>query len=245
MPRFILLLFISILFSSCTKEHIVIKTIGQKPLKELNIKIISRITIPVVEEGYKNFSTTLITSQKELNSFLSKVESQQGWQKKENFLKSLNLHKIDFTHYNLLLYRINKASTADVLLVGLPKGDKKTITIKIGIDDTNATQNSISHYAVAYKISKSISKIRFKDGAKEDVIKNSASEKNSKIPESCIAWFDGCNSCSRSLDNDTPPSCTELSCKTYKEFKCTKWKESSKKHETAFDSLPHSIQFKN
>lgn len=245
MSHFILLSSILLLFASCTKEHIVIKTIGQKPLKELNIKIISRLTIPVVEEGYKNFSTTLITSQKRFNSFLSKIKSQKGWSKKENFLKSLDLQKIDFTHYNLLLYRIDKVSTADVLLVGLPKGDKKTITIKIGIDESNATQKSISNYAIAYKISKSISKIRFKHGVEEDIIKNSSSEKNSKIPESCIEWFDGCNSCSRGVDNDTPPSCTELSCKTYKEFKCTKWRDNHKKHDTAFDSLPDSIQFKN
>ncbi len=254
MLRLLLITFISLLFISCTKESIVIKTIGKKPLKEMSIKTISRVTIPTLEDGYKNFSTTVISSQKEMKKFLSKVKLQKGWKKRDNFIKSVKSQKIDFSHYNLLMYRIDKLSNADVLLVGLPKGDKKIITIKIGVDESNSTKSKLSHYAIAYKISKTISKIKFKNGVEEDVIKNSSSQLNSDIPESCMEWFDGCNSCKRALDNDTPPSCTELSCKVYDEFKCTKWRESVKQlkldnapshHDSELDSLPRSVQFAN
>lgn len=254
MSRLILLFLIALLFTSCTKERIVIQTIGKKPLKELNIKIISKVTIPVVEEGYKNFSTKLITSQKKLNGFLSEVKVQKGWKNRENFITSLKLKKIDFNHYNLLIYRIDKLSNADVLLVGLPKGDKNKVTIKIGVDESNSTKTNLSHYAVAYKVSKTISQIKFKNGVEEDIIKNSSSELDSKIPNSCMEWFDGCNSCKRELNSDTPPSCTELSCKVYKEFKCTKWRESPKQlkldnapshHDIELESLPRSVQTVN
>jgi len=251
MLRFILLSIVSLFFISCSQDRIVLKTIGQKPPKELNIKTISKVTIPVKEDGYKNFSTILITSQKQFNAFISKIKSQKGWTKKENFLESLKLQKTNFSKQNLLLYRITKTSNSDVLLVDTPKGDKKNITIKIRKENKETNTSNISYYAIAYKVSKSISKITFKNGTKKDIIKNSASEANSNIPESCIEWFDGCNSCSRV---EGIPVCTQKACDNYKEFKCTKWKESPTQqkpvdepshHDNELDLLPRSPQLSN
>jgi len=253
MLRFILLSFASLFFISCSQDRIVLNTIGEKPPKELNIKTISKVTIPVKEDGYKNFSTMVITSQKQFNTFISEIKSQKGWSKKENFLDSLKSQQIDFFKQNLLLYRITKASNSDVILVDIPKGDKKNITIKIGIDSKKTEEAKIAYYAIAYRVSKSVSKITFKNGLQEDVIKNSSSESKSNIPNSCIEWFDGCNSCAR-VGTDNIPSCTEISCKTYKAFKCTKWKESPKQqkpvdepshHDIELDSLPRSPQLSN
>jgi len=250
MLRFILLSVVSLLFISCSQDRIVLKTIGEKPPKELNIKTISKVPIPVKEDGYKNFSTMVITSQKQFNKFISKIKSEKGWKKKENFLESLKLEKTDFSKQNLLIYRIDEASNADVLVVDTPKGDKNKITIKFQVDSDRNNTTNIAHYAIAYKLSKSVSKIIFDNGVKKDIIKNTASEANSNIPESCIRWFDGCNSCSR-VGTEGTPVCTQKSCDTYKEFKCTKWKENPIQqklvdeplhHDSELDSLPRSQQ---
>ncbi len=252
MLRFILLSLVSLFFISCTHDRIVLKTIGEKPPKELNIKTISKVTIPVLEHGYNNFSTMLITSQKQFNTFISTIKSQKGWNKKDNFLASLESEKTNFNNQNLLLYRLNQASSSTVLLVDKPKGDKKNITIKIGKNSKKTGTADMAYYALAYKVSKSVSKITFKNGVKKDIIKNSASEANSNIPESCFEWFDGCNSCGR--DAEGIPVCTEKACNTYKAFKCTKWKESPKQqkpvdepshHDIELDSLPRSPQLSN
>jgi len=251
MLRFILLSLASLFFISCSQERIVLKTIGEKPPKELDIKTISKVTIPVKEEGYNNFSTMLITSQEQFNTFVSDVKSQKGWNKKDNFLASLEAQKTDFSQQNLLLYRISRASNSDVLLVHKPKGDKRNITINIGEESKKRVKSDINYYAIAYKVSKSINKITFKNGVQEEVIKNSASEAKSKIPESCLEWFDGCNSCGR-VGEEGIPVCTEKACDTYKAFKCTKWKEHPKQlkpeyvpshHDIELDSLPRSVQF--
>jgi len=253
MLRFILLALASLFFISCSQDRIVLQTIGEKPPKELNIKTISKVTIPVQEEGYNNFSTMLITSQKQFNTFVSEIKSQKGWSKKDNFLASLEAQKTDFTQHNLLLYRISKASNSDVLLVDKPKGDKKNITIKIGEESEKTEKADVNYYAIAYKVSKSVSKITFKKGVQQEVIKNSASEAKSKIPESCLEWFDGCNSCGR-VGAEGVPVCTEMACDKYKPFKCTKWKESPKQlkpehvpshHDIELDSLPRSPQLSN
>lgn len=250
MLRFILLLLISLFFISCSQDRIVLKTVGEKPPKELNIKTISRVPIPIQEKGYSNFSTMVITSQKQFNTFISKIHSQKDWSKKDNFLASLKLEKTDFSKQNLLLYRINRASSSDVLLVDTPKGDKKNITITIGEESEETKKENLSYYALAYKVSKSISKVTFKSGIQEEIIKNTSSESNSKIPESCLEWFDGCNSCSRGAESI--PLCTEKACDTYKAFKCTKWKENPTQqkpvdepshHDIELDSLPRSPQF--
>jgi hypothetical protein len=219
MLRLILLSFIVLLFNSCAKDSIVINTIEKKPLKELNIKTISKIVIPVRERGYSNFDTTLMTSQKELNGFINRVKSQKGWNKRENFLNALALQKIDFTLYNFLIYRMTKASSSTVLLVHKPIGDKSNIIIKIGKNSKEMRTEKMGYYALGYKISKAISKITFDNGTKKEIIKNTASSSNSTIPKSCLEWFDGCNNCSRNGDGAIAPTCTEKSCLKYEPFK--------------------------
>ena len=248
-----LILLISLFLNSCTKEHIVIHTIEKKPLKELNIETISKIAIPVREEGYRNFETTLITSQKELNRLLSKIKLQKNWQNKENFLNALELTKIDFTKYNFLIYRITEASDSEVLLVQKPIGDETTVTIKIGKNSEKMKREKMAYYALGYKVSKSISKIIFDNGVKKEIIKNSASTTKSTIPKNCVEWFDGCNSCQK--DSDGVPNCTERFCKESQPFKCTKWRKLHSKqlkpedepshHDSELEKLPLSLQRSN
>jgi len=254
MLRLIFISLLSLFLASCAKDRIILNTIEKKPLKELNIKRIARIAIPVREQGYSNFDTTLISSQKEFNKFIEKIKLQKNWNNQDNFLNALKLKKIDFTKYNFLLYRITEASGSTVLLVDKPMGDEKSIIIKIGRNSKELGTKEMAYYALGYKISKSISKITFDRGVKKEVIKNSSSQTNSTIPKNCLEWFDGCNSCSRTGTPEAPPSCTEKSCLKYEPFNCTKWKESPKQqkpvdepshHDTELEKLPRSPQLSN
>lgn len=219
-----LLLTFTLFFTACTEKHMVI--IDSKPApKELSIKTISKVTIPVREHGYKNFKTQVIKTKNELDDFIADIKGQTGWSKKDNFLQSLLLKEINFTEYNLLLYRITESSGSTVLAVDAPKGDQQNITVKIGRDRPNVGTDDMAYYTLAYKIIKTVNTITFDNGIKKDVIENSTSQSNinrDNIPKDCLKWFDGCNNCGRV--GYGIPACTELSCTTYKEFKCTKWK---------------------
>ena len=96
MLRLIFISLLSLFLASCAKDRIILNTIEKKPLKELNIKRIARIAIPVREQGYSNFDTTLISSQKEFNKFIEKIKLQKNWNNQDNFLNALKLKKNRF-----------------------------------------------------------------------------------------------------------------------------------------------------
>ena len=252
MLRYISTSIIVLVFTACKQDSIVLN-IKEKPLTEVNITTISKVTIPVREHGYRNFETTLLTSQKSFNDFIKEVENQKYWNKKSNFLDSIQLKKINFNLYNLLIYRLTNSSGSTILQVDPPLKNKNNITIKIGKNKSDIGTTDMANYALAYKISKSIKNITFENGVKKDIIKNSASSTSVTIPNSCLEWFDGCNSCSRT-EKESLPICTEKLCKVYKKFKCTKWKEHPKQptpegvpshHDIELESLPRSPQFSN
>jgi len=138
--------------------------------KELNIKTISKITIPVREDGYKNFKTQVIKTKNELDNFIADVKEQNSWSKKENFLQSLLLKELNFSEYNLLLYRITEPSGSTVLAVDAPKGDSKNITIKIGRDKPKIGTDDMAYYTLAYKVTKTVHTVTFDNEIKKDVI---------------------------------------------------------------------------
>ena len=165
-----LLLVVALFFTACTDKHMVLKDV--KPVsKELSIDIISKITIPVREHGYSNFKTKVIKTKKELDTFISDVKNQKGWNKKENFLQSLLLKEIDFNRYNLLLYRITESSGSTVLAVDVPRGSEQNIIIHIGRDKPNMGTADMAYYTLAYKIKKSVNSITFDNDIKKDVIR--------------------------------------------------------------------------
>ena len=126
------LLFIStflLLFTACIKNNIIVD-VGKSVEKALTKESISKIAIPVREHGYSNFKTQLLTTQKELDNFLKEVKTQEGWNKKENFIETLTLKEVDFSTYNILLYRITESSSSTVLAVEAPEGTVKKIIIK-------------------------------------------------------------------------------------------------------------------
>jgi len=232
-------------FTACSQDRIILNTIEAPP--KVEIKTISQITIPVREHGYSNFETTFITSKIELTKFIENIKLQKSWKKKKNFLETLLLKKIDFNSSNLLLYRITEASSSTVLLVDAPSGNNKHIKILIGENKPKIGTTDMAYYALAYRISKSVIDVTFLRGTKKDVIKNTASLNSKNIPETCLKWFDGCNTCEK-VNNKSTPVCTEKLCNKPKVINCTKWKEHSKpskldnepEHHETEQYLPHS-----
>ena len=248
-----ILLFIPLLwFTACNPEHIIIDNPPPK-MVEIDIKTISRITIPVREHGYSNFETAFIQTEKSFQEFITKVNEQKGWNKKKNFLESLKLKKIDFNSYNLIIYRITQTSGSTVLSVHKPEGyNEKEIIIKIDENTPEMGTSDVAYYALAYKVAKSVQTVTFQNAEKKDVLNNQplSSNKSMKVaPKSCMEWFDGCNKCGR-IGVEGLPICTKMACKEYKEFQCLKWKGKSKQlkpesvpsHHDIEQSLPRSVQ---
>ncbi len=217
--------FIFLIFIACSPTSSIILSEGVK-VKELDSSTILKITIPVREQGYSNFDTQVLTTQDELDKFVSDVKKQKNWNKKENFISSLTLYPIDFKNHNLLIYRMTENSSSTVLSVNVPKGNDKHVVIKIGRDKPNIATTDMAYYALAYRVAKSVKDITFDNKIKKHVIKNKSLnvQKKDEIPKGCLEWYDGCNDCGR-VGDGADVVCTERVCYQQGEFKCTKWKK--------------------
>jgi hypothetical protein len=231
--------FIFLFFSACSPSSSIILYEGEKP-KELDKSTILKIPIPVREHGYNNFDTQVLTTQRELDTFISNVKKEKSWEKKENFISSLTLHPIEFKKYNILLYRMTESSGSTVLAVDVPKGTNEHIYIEIGRDKPHTETTDMAYYALAYKVAKSVKNITFDNGLKKHVIKNKFLniQKNTEVPKTCLEWYDGCNDCGR-VGDDGDIVCTERYCIQNNKFKCTKW---DKNHENIETKLPKPIK---
>ena len=225
MLRIFLSTFIFLFFTACTTSSILITDNKPPQNEELSTSTILKIPVPVRQHGYKNFTTTVLTNELELDDFLKKVNNNNTWNKKENFINSLTLTTIDFKKYNLLLYRITESSGSTVLAVDAPTGTHKHIVIGIGRDKPNVGTTDMAYYALAYRVAKSVKDVTFDNGLKKNVIKNKklTFRKKSEVPKDCLEWFDGCNNCGR-VGQEGDVACTEIACTSYEPFKCTKWK---------------------
>lgn len=235
MLRYVLI-FTLLLFTGCMKERVIVNALTPATAPtQLNADTIVNIPIPVREQGYSNFETQLLTTQTELDGFLANVEQQGSWNQKKNFLESLLLKPIDFTLYNLLIYRITESSGSTVLSVDAPSGNAEKIVVVIGRDEPSMGTTDMAYYALAYKVAKSAKSITFDNGVKKDVIENKTltskittnpASNQTAVPSECLEWFDGCNNCAR-VNNQSASACTEKFCENYGEFNCTKWKENA------------------
>lgn len=171
MLKFFLSTFMALFFTACVTHSSII--IPPEPTVEtIDKSTIFQLPIPVREHGYSNFDTEVLTTQLELDSFIAKVKKQKSWNQKENFISSLTLLPIDFTKYNLLLYRITESSGSTILSVDVPKGNNKHVLIEIGRNKPNMGTTDMAYYALAYKVAKSVQDITFDNGLKKDVIAN-------------------------------------------------------------------------
>ena len=213
-----------LLFTACNPNSSIL--ISQPPIKKvLDEDTIVRIPIPFKESGYSHITTKLYTSQKDFTTFLEKVKQQRYWQEraKTNFISSLKINPIDFTKYNLLIYTIKENSGSTKLTIDPPKGDNAHVEIDINRETKEIGTADMAYYALAYKIKKSVIDITFDNGIKKEIILNNNIQLGSdgKVPKECLAWYDGCNNCSR-MGKDVV--CTERYCVHHDKFKCTKWR---------------------
>lgn len=198
---------------------------------------ILQITIPVREHGYQNFDTQVLATKAAFDAFVAKIKAQDSvdekikqyatWNQKENFLDSLMLNPIDFSKYNLLLYRMTEYSGSTVLSVEAPQGTAEHINIKLGRDEPTLSTGDMAYYALAYKVAKSVKTISFDNGIKKQTIQNIMIEvneapKDQDVPETCLEWYDGCNDCGR-VGSGKEVVCTERHCQEYEQFRCIKW----------------------
>jgi hypothetical protein len=171
MLRFIFTLTVGILFSACLPNTLILNDIKKNP-QALTTQIISRIAIPVRENGYSNINTQIIKSQQELDTFIKNIKLQSNWNQKKNFLETLLLKKINFMTDNLFLYRITMVSNLTVLSVEPPIGDKNDVIIKIDQEKPQIGTTDMGYYALAYKISKMVKTITLEKGREKIIIEN-------------------------------------------------------------------------
>ena len=217
--------FIALYFSACLSTSSILLPPTKAP-DVLSESTILKIAIAVREQGYRNFDTQVLSTQQELDNFITSIKKQKSWNKQENFISSLTLRPIDFSKYNVLLYRMTESSGSTVLAVDVPKGNNKHVRIEIGRDKPNIGTADMAYYALAYKVAKGVKDITFDNGIKKHVIKNKAlnRQEGSEVPKACLEWNDGCNDCGRvGTANDVV--CTERYCIHKDQFKCTRWKE--------------------
>ncbi len=165
--------FIALSFTACLTSSSIIIPPTNKP-DVLSKSSILKIPIPVREHGYKNFNTQVLSSQQELDRFIATIKEQKSWNKRENFISSLTLFPINFSKYNILLYRMTENSGSTVLAIDVPKGTNRNILIEIGRDKPNTGTSDIAYYALAYKVAKHVQDITFDNGIKKHTIKNRA-----------------------------------------------------------------------
>ena len=175
MKKLLLVFMLSILFIGCSQpEPKKIEIEERKKISDLILKI----PIHFEDSGYFNFKTMLITKQDELDKLISDVKSQKGWNRKENFLNTIQRAKIDFSKANFLIYRLSEKSDLIVLAVDVPTSVSKSITVSIGKEQLKAKlkkelkKDRIFEYALAYRVNKSAKDITFTDGDKNITIEN-------------------------------------------------------------------------
>ena len=219
MKKLLTALILSMFFTACSSDS------ADKKDPAPSEKI-APIAIPFLEHGYNQHPSKLINSQKELDTFLTKVGNEEGWNKKTEFLEKLQNLTMNFKTHNLLFYRMTETSTSNQLNV---RNDAISISendISITIERTvpQVGDTAMAYYALAYKVAKEIQTITFEDGKQKVVIENKKSDMI--VPKNCEAWFDGCNECSRNNSHENI-TCTEMACLVYRpqEFKCTRWEK--------------------
>ena len=160
-----------LLFLGCTTQHEVMK-ITTKKREALPSQHILSVPIHIRDNGYKNFTTQIFTTQDELDSFLKKVKSQSKWNKKENFLYTLKKQNIDFAKDYLVMYRFDEASDSIIVATDVPVELDRHITVNIGKTPSAGMKKlDMAYYTLAYIVDKETIDITFDNKETKSKIK--------------------------------------------------------------------------
>ncbi len=179
----------------------------------------TQIEISFREHGYGNFHSKIIDSQIDFERFITNVKQQQNWNNKALFLNQLQKSPIDYSHFNLLLYRLTEGSGSIKLTTHKPEMIDGKAIVKIDKNIPTIGTGDMAYYLLAYEVAKNTQKLTFIINKKPVIIENKVS--NKVVPKNCLTWFDGCNTCGRTVDNEI--ACTELACETDSHSYCQKW----------------------
>ncbi|MBT3362454.1 MAG: hypothetical protein HN929_02960 [Chloroflexi bacterium] len=120
---------------------------------------ISQLSMPAREHGYGNFESMVITSQSELDTFVSEVNAQENWNNKTTFINDVASWRIDFAESNLVLYRHTEGSGS----VGVTLGD---LALSDGIASVNIQRNvpgvgtaDMAYYCYAFQVGRDASEM--------------------------------------------------------------------------------------
>ena len=171
MKNLLLILSTSILFIGCSQTQ-TIEVIKTPPPKAKISNMISKIPIHFKDKGYHNFDSKVMVKQAQLDTFLSNIKLQKGWEKKENFLNTLKREKINFQTHNLLFYRFKEDSKTILFAMDLPMSLEQKITIMIDKEVAKVKTGKVTDYALAYLVEKSIKEVVFNNGENNTTIKN-------------------------------------------------------------------------
>ena len=216
MKILLLLLLLGALFTACNSTNVDVH-------ESTSFHALEQIAIPFREHGYSELPSKIITTQRDLDRLIAVVKRQANWNNKPSFLKAIKLEHIDFSKWNLLLYRLTEGSGSVGLDEQVKQSDKHNVTIHIKRTVPQMGTADMAYYMLAYKIDKDVSMVNFEGGQHNEHIRNKKADL--VIAENCVAWYDGCNDCARINEEDTV--CTELACLVYRpqDFRCTKWED--------------------
>ncbi len=217
MKKILLLLSLSLLFIACSGDT---QNINKETSSSAPLSLIKPIAIPFRAFVYSQYPSKVLSTQAELDKFLTQVSNESSWNNKTDFLAKIQDENIDFKTYNLLFYRMSEPSGSNKLNVKNDKIQLKNneVTIVIERDIPKIVTSDIAYYALAYRVSKSLKSLVFDNGVQKVVVENKKSDM--VIPSNCQAWYDGCNNCVKG------GGCTKMACFAYRpqDFRCTKWK---------------------
>lgn len=166
----ILILFSASLLVSCGGDGIGGTGSPYESVSDIQQETIRKISTPFREHGYSNFKTTVIDTQNKLDTFISNVKSQSNWNNKKAFLDAIEGQSIDFSRYNLLLYRITEASGSITLTPQKPVIKNDEVSITINRKTPNIGTSDMAYYALAYIVDKNINKVTFETNAVKTII---------------------------------------------------------------------------
>ena len=160
-----------LLFLGCTTQPKVIN-LTTKKREAVNSQNILNVPIHIRDNGYKNFSTKIFTTQNELDSFLKALKSKSTWNKKANFLYTLKKQNIDFSKDYLVIYRFDEASNSIIVATDVPTELDRHITVNIGkTASVGMKKLNMAYYSLAYIVNKNTIDITFDNSETKSKIK--------------------------------------------------------------------------
>jgi hypothetical protein len=115
------------------------------------------IPIPTRENGYGNFPSVVLMSQKDLDSFLTNTSTQSGWNHRQEFENALLSARVDFSKEALVLLRHTEGSGSVKVTFEMPVLQDRNLICEIrgkAIHPGHGGTDDMAYYCFAVAVSK-------------------------------------------------------------------------------------------